>query len=84
MNCTDNIYYWTTAAKVFSELYAFIKVDEKEVECNNHKKEYKEDKKYDNNLSAFNDYIAVEKLNKFYNRGNITWIFDIIRTYDKK
>ena len=84
MNSINNDSYEIAAAKVFCDLYALIKEDEKEIEHNKHEKDYSEYKVYENNVSSSNFNITEDELNKIKNKDDMTEIFNIINSYDKE
>ena len=84
MNSTNNDSYEIAAAKVFRDLYALIKEDEKETECNKHEKEHNAYKIYENNVSSFSFNITEDELNKINSEDDITEIFNVICSYDEE
>ena len=63
MNSTNNNSFEIAAKKLFSDLYALIKEDEKE---------YNEYKIYENNVSSFSFNITGDELNKINSKEDMT------------
>ena len=75
MNSTNNNSFEIAAKKVFSDLYALIKEDEKE---------YNEYKIYENNVSSLSFKITEDELNKINSKEDMTEVLNTISSYDKE
>ena len=67
MNSTNNNSFEIAAKKVFSDLYALIKEDEKE---------YNEYNIYENNVSSFSFNITEDELNKINSKEDMKEIYN--------